>query len=238
MTTALDLVTSGLRETNLIGVNETASGAQLKEALRILNQLVTSALGFEVGEGLTDWTFGELPERQGWTATRWTHPGNNTRVVVNDLTAGTLYLPVYPQDGERISIVQGTRDFAEYPLNLRASPRLIQNIPEITLKDSRNTFGAETTWIFLANKGSWQKLSVLESTDEFPFPPEFDSYFELRLAMRLNPRYGRATAAESVNELERAERKIRARYRQKRNVGVDPALTRLTRNGYGTGGWY
>ena len=54
----------------------------------------------------------------------------------------------------------------------------------------------------------------LEATDTWSFSPEYDDYFIIGLALRLNPRHGAQLDQQSLMRYKRAEGRFRARYKQ------------------------
>lgn len=233
MTTALEIINAAYRESNITGAGQSADVTKQTEALARLNGLISSAYGFEVGNELVDWPVGDpTPEYTvpSWSADDWQWLEANVRIIPLVSGAQTLFLPQTPRDGARIGIVDPQSNLAANPITLTSQTRSIEGVGSVTL----NTNGLSRIWFYRADLGSWVRMSELTAvTDNMPFPSEFDDYFITALAMRLNPRYGRSLAAESVSRLERTLEKLRTRYRDRTPMPVDEGLLATTR-GYGS----
>jgi hypothetical protein len=215
MTSVAEIVEQAFREANALGENSNPGPAQAREAVTRLDRIVGALYGFEVGEPLQP-----LPVPQGGG-----HPAANTRFVCNLTAATTVHLPCAPEDGARIGVQDAAASFATCPLTLDGNDRTIQGAQSLTL----DTSGTSAIWFYRADLGDWRRVAPLAAGDEMPFPPEFDDYFIIALAMRLNPRYGRTLAAESAAILDTARNRMRARYRQHRQMPVPPGLLHLVR---------
>lgn len=233
MTTALGIITAAYRETNITAAGQVPTSAQQTEALQRLVNLISSAYGFEVGNQLIDWPVGNSDPAScipSWTDDDWKYLEANIRIVAVNDSAQTLLLPQNPRDGARIGIVDPQSRLAAHPITLSSETRSIEGATSVVL----NTNGLTRLWFYRADLGAWLVLSELTDVDDdMPFPSEFDDYFITALAMRLNPRYGRSLAAESISRLERTLDKLRARYRDRTPVPVDEGLLATTR-GYGS----
>jgi hypothetical protein len=79
--------------------------------------------------------------------------------------------------------------------------------------------------MYRSDTGNWVKIEELEEADEMPFPSEFDDYFTMMLAVRLNPRYGQTLSPDGAAMLRRWKNALRNRYRRKElNMKTDPGL--------------
>lgn len=235
MTTTLEIITSAYRESNLIAIGASPSAPQVTEGLARLNALVSGVYGYEVGDPLADWPVGVegvADDVGSWDSNAWSYPPANVRLIAGHTSATTVYLPPAPDDGARVVVIDPNARLAAAPITLDGNGRAIEGATSVTL--SANSL--ERSWLYRADKGNWTRLSTLTATDdeEFPFPIEFDDYFITRLAMRINPRYGRSIGAESADAMERTLGKLRARYRQKKSIMGEPGPASLTR-GYGAG---
>jgi len=234
MTVASVIITAALRESNLIGVNSTPTTPQVNEALARLNTLVSSTLGFEVGEQLQDWPVGNVDVvpcgLTYWTELRWRRPHTNVRLVVHHDEAETVTLPAYPDDGARLAIIDVGRNLSTYPLTLDADGRRIEDATSLVL----DTDGEARSWLYRAELGNWIRVDSLTVDSELPFPAEFDDAFITMLALRLNPRYGRAIAQETLVAMERAISLLRARYSQQVVTPADIGVLRPTTQVYNT----
>lgn len=236
MTTTLEIITDAYRETNINGVGVDPTAVQQVEGLRRLNAVISSALGFEIGEDLVDWQVGttNISAACGglsYSENIWTRPVQNSRLLLNAEQPQTLFLPTKPNDGARMSAIDQLGNLSAHPVTLDANGQNIEGAPTIVL----NTDGLNKVWFYRADLGNWTPVATLEIDDEMPFPPEFDDSFVTLLAMRLNPRYGRALSQESSAWLTRSLSKLKGRYRQKKVVPADPGVTHMTRTGFGYG---
>lgn len=235
MTGTLSIITDAYRESNINGIGVVPDAKQQEEALRLLSNVVGSVYGFEVGEGLRDWPVGRVGMQpdfsSNWSESTWTRPKANVRLLINTAQPQTLFFPNDVSDGARIALVDVGQTLATYPVTLNGNGRTIDGEAAVVV----STDGVERIFLYRADRGGWVTMTQLDDVDaEFPFPAEFDAAFVTMLAMRLNPRYGRSLAAESINWMERSLRQLRARYRQKVKVPVDSALLRhsYTPKGY------
>lgn len=230
MTYTSVIIQDAYREGNMVAIGASPSTAQVTEGLRLLNRLVTGVYGNEAGDGLFDWPVGNAGMQEeianDWTSASWTGLLPNARIVANHSVTQTLYMPPDPYDGARIAITDPKNLLATYPITLNGNGRTIEGAATLVL----NTAGLDRSWFYRAEQGDWVRLSALTGTnpEEFPFPEEFDDFFITRLAMRLNPRYGRSMSEDSVAQLLTVERRMRARYRQKQNIPADFGVLALT----------
>jgi hypothetical protein len=236
MTTTLEIMTSGMRESNLIGIGEALTALQIAEALPRLQSLVSSVFGKDVGENFVDWPIGKENVSMAWpnglnawTQREWSYPRTNSRLLLNSIAAQTIYLPKNPDDGSRIAVVRISQELATHPVILDGNGRLVENAISLALNDNLT---AARTLMYEALTGNWIRVTDLTEGGEFPFPVEFDDFFITKLAMRLNPRYGRAVAAESGARLNEMLGQLKARYRQKQDMPADSAVLRTSNPGF------
>lgn len=234
MTLTLKIITDAYRESNLIALGAEPKPAQVTEALDRLNVIVSGVYGFEVGEPLVDWRVGNedtaRPVEFIWDKERWSYPPANVRLVADSAEAQDVWLLPYPSDGARVGIVDPAGRLSTAPITIRANGRTIAGANEF-VADVDNLI---RIWLYRADLGEWVVLTSLtgDPAEEFPFPSEFDDFFITRLAMRLNPRYGRSMSDLSVAELNDIQSRIRARYRQTVPV-LGPMGAAAVTSGYG-----
>lgn len=230
MTTALEIIEQAFRETNLIPVGKSPTTDQRAEALTRLNVLVSSVLGFEVGEKLQDWYIGlegiAIQDRPwGWDQIVWQFPPINSRLLCSVQSAQLVYMPVNPSPGSRISVVPTLTDFSAFNLTLDGNGALV---------DGAATFvcdAADTVYDFKYDdtNANWVPVApITAEDDELPYPLEYDDAFITALAMRLNPRYGRAVSDDTRATMERGFEQLRARYRQITPTPADPAVLAMS----------
>lgn len=233
MTTALEIITDALREGNLIGIGVVPDAPKQTESLRRLNALISSALGYEIGEGLQDWLVGTTNVADSYLNAHseqvWTRPPANVSLQLNSQQPQTIFLPTEVSDGARIRAIDMLGSLATYPVTLDANGLRIEGAASVTL----STNNMNRTWFYRADLGDWKIIADLEIGDDMPFPAEHDEAFVTLLAMRLNPRYGRAMSGDSGAWLQRSLGKLKARYRQKKIVPADLGVLNLTNTGFG-----
>lgn len=217
MTTVASIVNSALRETNLIPLGVAPTQVQLDEAFALLSTIISGVLGNEAGEGLVPMPLGqgniESPRGYPW----WSNslPGNifvptNTRVMCNLTAEGFINLHPRPHDGARMGIVDVSGNFNTAPLTVFGNGRQIEGHTEMTYNDASTI----REWVYREDLGNWVVVSPLAENGQMPYPPEFDDMFIIKLAMRLNPRYGQVMHPASVEALKEAQTKFSARYTQ------------------------
>jgi hypothetical protein len=217
MTTVTSIITAALRETNLIPLGVTPSQPQIDEAFALLSTIVAGVLGNEAGENLTPMPLGQdnitSPTGYPW----WSNelPGNiflqpNTRIMCNLTGEGNVNFHPRPHDGARMGVVDVAGNFNLFPLTIHGNGRNIEGESEMTYDDAATI----REWIYREDLGNWVVVIPLAQTGEMPYPPEFDDMFIIKLAMRLNPRYGQVIHPASEEALREAQMKFSARYTQ------------------------
>lgn len=235
MTLISSLITDAFREGNIIPLGKVPSDNQVTEALRLYNQNVLSIYGGDAGESLTDWPLGTFnADEPGFVDPRTPYsiqrPAINQRLLATNTAAITVYLTAYPQDGARMGIADPFGRLAAFPVTLDANGRTIEGSATKVL-NTNNTF---QEWFYRADKGNWVKLSTLLATDQNPFPAEFDAFFYIGLAMRLNPRYGREMDPQTASVFKQQRNQFVARYLQSMPLEIDDSLSWpfMSRQGY------
>lgn len=222
MTLASSIITDAMRESNLIALVATPTANEQAEGLRHLTNLLLSTLGNEAGGELTDIQIGGSFDQSIYCSP---YVPANARLVVESGTAATLH--PRPYDGQRFAI---TGDFAAVDFVINANGRKIEDAATLTL----DADGTSTQWMYRADTANWVKITALLASDTFPLPREFDDYFIVGLALRLNPRHRQALAEESVAALSRSRNQIRARYRRRRLPSDPGPLGLLGQTGGGS----
>ena len=226
------IISDALRETNLIPLGVTPTTAQQNEAFTKLQSLVSSVLGNEVGENLNPVPLGQdnITSPVGYPWWNNSLPGNlymatNVRIMCNLTADGFVNLHPKLHDGARMGIVDVAGNFATNELTIYGNGRMIEGESEMTY----NTPGEEREWIYREDLGNWVVVSPLTIGGTMPFPPEFDDFFIIRLAERLNPRYGQIMHPSSEKTLQQMTAKLTARYSQTTTqMPVEQGLLYLT----------
>ena len=211
------IISDALRETNLIPLGVTPTTAQSTEAFSKLQALVSSTLGNEMGENLNPFPLGQdnITSPVGYPWWNNTLPGNlfvptNVRVMCNLTAEGFINLHPKPHDGARMGIVDVSGNFSTNTLTIYGNGRMIEGATQMTY----NTNGEIREWIYREDLGGWVVVVPLDPDGYMPFPSEFDDFFIIRLAMRLNPRYGQIMHPASMETLKEMATKFSARYSQ------------------------
>lgn len=227
MTTVAYILEEAFREGGLVSELQNATPTQMDQALARLGTLVDAAYGSEIGEPLNDWYVGysnrdvyEPQHSRDW----WSRPVANSRLLLNHDSAETIYFPAEPENGARMQVVDVNNALAAHNVTLLGNGRLIGNAASVVL----NTNGTSTTWLYDADTAAWLAVSPITIDGDMPFPAEFDEYFISSMAARLNPRYGRSMTEAMLSSLQRTQERMRARYAQVQEVGVDSALLGLS----------
>lgn len=222
MTQVSEIIRQALRETNVVAISQDSNPTETAEGLARLQALVLSTLGNEVGYIMEDWNVkaasasnvikpSGVPLNAAQVAA-WTVPPN-ARLVCALTGATTVTLDPQPQDGQRFSVVDAIDGFNTNNLTINPNGR---KIDAGTANLVLSTAGDAKQWLYRSDTANWSVIDPLVDTDEFPFPADFDDYFIIMLAMRLNPRYGKQLTKESSARLEQQRAQFIKRYSQTR----------------------
>lgn len=230
MTLVSDIITQSLRESNLIAVGGNPTPQEATEGLSRLRSIVLSVLGNEVGYILEDWNVANdvaddpvilRPSGFAEASADFVVPAQ-ARLICNLSAATELDLDPQPQDGQRISVVDAGNSFNANPLTLNGNGRLIDGGTSVTL----DTDLTRKQWVYRSDHSNWISVDPLDQDDQMPFPEEFDDYFIIMLAARMNPRYGQELTATSAARLQEQREQIIARYNQSRTRQAQPQVSR------------
>ena len=227
MTLVSDIVRQALRETNIAALPQPSSTAETTEGLDRLQALVLSTLGNDVGYIMEDWNVisaALITDASGVPlsaamATAFVTPPN-VRFACGLTAATTLKLDPQPQDGQRFSFVDVANTFDSFALTINPNGRKLEGAVGSAVY---STEGLVRQFMYRSDVADWKKIDTLALGDTFPFPADFDDYFIISLAMRLNPRYAKQLSKESTERLEQQRGQIIARYSQTRLSAAQPA---------------
>lgn len=232
MTTVADIIRDAYRESNLIAINALPSGEQQEEGLTALARIISSVYGNEAGEQLNPFLIGRnnISQPSGFPyyetlPVGWYVP-QNVRLILNLVNPQIVYLDPNPTDGQRFAFVDASNNLNTNPLTIIGNGRLIQG-------ETSKTYGLDgdkMEFVYRGDLAEWVKVSPIEYFDIFPFPPDFDDVFIIGLAIRLNPRYDRATSLESGAAYEKSLNQFKARYRQHKRMMSELGLIRTPGN--------
>jgi hypothetical protein len=240
MTLASTIIAAAFRENNLIPIGTSPTTAEAAEGLTVLNNVVLTLFGNELGEQLRDWPifppqrtasvasrYPQAPQNDDLPSSVWPYPPANSRLVCTNTSAVTVYFPEAPSDGARMAYL---------PVGSPATVTFDGNgryIDGAASTDSTIVTTA-TTWLYRADTGSWTTLATLTAGASMPLPAEFDDYFICATNIRLCPRFDKQPQPATLAILKDAKNKIAARYRQEVTWiggGADLPLTLQTLGG-------
>jgi hypothetical protein len=214
LTLASTIITDAYRESNLIPLGGTPSANQISEGLSRLNNILASSVGNEIGNELRDVNVGG-PYDESVLFDFWVP--NNARLVLNLSGGTTLYLDPSPDDGQRLAVADVLGTLPTYNLTLNGNGRQIELASSIVLNDDFLT----KEWMYRADTGNWTVITPVVAADDMPFPSDFDDYFTMMLALRLDPMHGQNFSSEQIEVLHRGRRNIRSRYRNRKSTYPD-----------------
>lgn len=209
MTLVSSIISDAYRESQLVPIVSSPTTNEAAEGLRLFNTLLLSTVGNEAGSELHDITIGGTYDQSHFCSS-WVPC--NSRLILNLAAARSFSLDPRPYEGQRIAIADAGNNLATRNLTLTGNRRQIEGASSLVL----STNGDNRQWLYRSDTGNWVRITALSATDTMPLPGEFDDYFIVSLALRLNPRHRQAMAQESVAALERQKQQIRARYRRPR----------------------
>lgn len=226
MTVISSIITDAYREANVLPLRKVPDTEQIAEALRLYNGNIRSIYGDDAGEPLVDWPLGSFNvDEPGYIDSRTPdliqRPSINSRLVATNTAALTVYLTPYPQDGARMGIADPFGRLATVPVTLDANGRTIEGASTLLL----NANGTFAEWLYRADLGQWVRITALTQSSENPFPDDFDNFFIIGLALRLNPRYGRGIDEQSAMVFKAERRKFIARYLQSQPLEIDDSIS-------------
>lgn len=214
MTLVSDIITRAYRETNVVSKGAVPTATEITEALPLLNSIILSTIGYEVGDGFTDVNIGGTYDQSSVIDP---FVPLNARLVLNLTAATTIYLDPFPEEGMRFALVDVAGNLATYNLTIDTGQRLIEGASSLVL----NTNSIDRQYLYRADTGNWVKITSLVTSDNMPLPVEYDDYFIIMLASRLNPRHGTELSASSAAHLKRMRSAMNARYSVTTEVEAD-----------------
>lgn len=224
-----EIIKDAFREANLIPITQSPTLDEQAEALRLLNRFVRSIFGNEAGDKLQSFAVGSLnvvttTQLPIFDFTTPNYVPLNARLMVNINAATSVNLHPDPEDGSRIAVVDVAGNFNTFNLTLRGNGRGVDTATTAVL----NTASLKKEWFYRADLGSWMTISDLKISDTFPFPAEFEDFFVIGLAMRLNPRNGASIDEQSLSRYQKQRNIFRSRYTQIIETQSEEGLLRLT----------
>jgi hypothetical protein len=223
MTLVSQIITDALRESNIIAIGTSPTTSEMTEGLARLQAIVSSVLGTDVGYNMEDWKLVSAtsifnPSGGSLTTSQASayHVKPQSRLICALTADTTVNLDPMPQDGQRFSVVDVLGNFATNTLTVNGNGRKIDGSTTAVLA----TNGTVKEYFYRADLGEWVEIAALATSDQMPFPSDFDDYFIIKLAMRLNPRFGRPLPGEAAQRFLEQRQAIIDRYVQERNRGA------------------
>lgn len=214
MALASDIIRRAYRETNLIPIGQQPTANQSAEALESLNGIILSTIGNEAGVTIEDITIGgDFDESDLITE----YVPSNIRLVCHLDDPIEVGLHPKPKEGTRFAIVDSGGNMSTATITINANGRSIEGAADTTC----DTDYMARQWMYRADTANWVRISQLLTSDDMPFPAEFDDYFVIMTAMRIDPRFSQALTSETLQTLNRARSQIRARYSPRIQVESD-----------------
>jgi hypothetical protein len=215
MTLISSIISDAFRTGNLTAVGTSPTAAQETEALRFLNRIVESFVGYDLGTSLQTVPLGKAGVDTGEYVNFYEDTGYqflplNSRLHCNLSSATTIYLHPEPQDGSRFAVTDASNNLDTNNVTVDGNGSTIEDAATITL----STAGLNSEWFYREDLGNWVKLTDLLTTDQSPFPSKFDDMLITDLILRLAPIYGIATAQETMMANQKSRKKFRAKYSQ------------------------
>lgn len=263
MTAVSTIATAAFREGNILPIGQPPTLLEQAEALDTFNRLLKGVFGVEMGEELTDWLVPQ-PQRTAPVAANYPqlpypanadflalstpfandatiniypYPPKNSRIVFGGVTS-TVYFPEAPDDGSRMSVVQGSgagdSGAPGAVLTLNGNGRTIEGTNTKTYTDPVTA----RQWFYRADLGDWKALTTLGWTDDCPFPDEVDDFWVPALAVRLAPRFSKPVSQETAAALKAALPRFKARYRQAGTTTYGSGNISRSAQSCLTGGWF
>lgn len=216
-----ELASDAFREGNLIAVGQIPIDAELDESQKLLNRLIISLLGTEIGEHFQTL---HLPRLTQNCEVRHIEDPNkpkaNRRVLLSNSTNETIELPRNPMDGARFAIsnVNATGLVILDGMGAFIDNGVRDPLTSLSLSTSP---GDQYDWFYRADLSMWvltQASQAFDSLTFSPFPPEIDGLLVAGTSLRLQAYYGNEPVGGTVSEYQRMIKVVRARYRQSEAV--------------------
>ena len=210
MATCQETIKEALAALRIIPMGRNPSAAQSEDALKKLQRMVDSFVGFGGSYPVLDVQVSESIELD------WRYPAQ--RLLCQHGSALTITLPEGASsgyqisnvtDGFRIQIVDVNGVAATYPITLaRNGWKIAGSAANVIL----NTAGVNRSYVFRGDLGDWKQVSDLALADSLPFPSEFDDGLAMLLAMRLVGQSGQALGKMDVARGKACRDRLSARY--------------------------
>lgn len=218
MTSVVDIIYEGFRESSLISEVGHPTPSQFNQGLYFIQNLVSDVTEYEAGEPLVDYYDCNWFNSGGdWEGLPYPYPQGNVRIVKNSDTPWAIYLPVNPAHGSRVKVLDPENLLNDSPLILDANGGNIEGAVSVVV----NTNGINRAWRYSRETANWSRIEDLDETSEMPYEARFDDFFIISLAARLSPRYRKELPAETREMLRKARSHLRSYYKQGREMASE-----------------
>lgn len=219
-TVVSQIIVDAYRESNITADTTVLTAGQVSQGLRLLNRVVAAVYGFDMGVLMADLSVGNNNVVEGSfdDLSEGDVVPLNRRLVFNLTAPRTVLLHPAPQDGSLLGYTDSGSSVFDVTFN--GNGRKIEGSTTYNSLVS----GSSRVWVYDSPSAQWNVITPLLDTDLFPFPPEFDDFFVISLALRLNPRHSTTLAPESALVYKSQKRKFEARYSQVIQVAAELAL--------------
>lgn len=238
MTTASDIISRAYRESNYRAIGDTPSADEQTEGLALLQSIVDSLFAMVAGIKPMMW-YVPRPQLTAPTAANYPalpgdagillhndvkYPPANSRLLMKNTDATTVYFQYQPQDGALMEYVDvghtGTVTLAGNGALFSTTGFDGEVVIPSNNPDARN---APRRWVYRGDYGSWVEIETLTLDSDMPFPTAFDDYFVTGLSIRLSPSMGMDPRQITMIRHQQMTDQIRLQYLQMKEVLVGNA---------------
>jgi hypothetical protein len=131
------------------------------------------------------------------------------RLLVAPAAAMTVTLPLDPQPGARVTVVDRALNFATYNVTVARNGRLLEGA---AADQTLSSNGANRTWFYREDLGDWKRVTDLTDGGDHPFPSAFDGGLKAILATLLAPEHGREVSETVQGQARNCLDQLGARY--------------------------
>lgn len=199
-----EIIAWAFREANYRSIVDAPSTEEQAEALTLLRGLCATFVPMVVGVHLPT-----VPVASNATLS------GAARLMVSAGSPTTVVLPTQPQSGMVVEYVDAGHTV---DVTLDAGDRFFgdrQPTQQVLLGASFPTARNRTRqWLYRDDIASWDELTDLQASAPFPFPPEFNDWFVMMLAIRLSPRFGSDPRAMTMQRAKEMEDFVRLHWRR------------------------
>ncbi len=196
MTTVTQCLTRALRLVGVKGAGEAMDAEEAADALDVFNDTLRALFGVHIGGPLSLYAAsGDVTAEPGY-------------IYEGGVTARTITLPEYPQDGWRVGFADAG-SFATANLTIARNGRKIggsaANVTLSTLNDNR-------TYFYRADTGNWERERLLALADTIYLPDDLTDAVTAIMAIALAPEFRGVATPTVLQAAYNGQGRLRARY--------------------------